>query len=69
MVGQVEARKAAAIVLKMIKEGKFAGRAIMIGGPPGTGKTAIAMGIAKSLGEHTPFTILSGSKDLRKMEL
>ena len=69
MVGQVEARKDAGIVLKMIKEGKFSGRVIMIGGPPGTGKTAIAMGIAKSLGEQTPFTILSGSEDLRKMEL
>jgi len=26
----------------MIKEGKIAGRAILIGGQPGTGKTAIA---------------------------
>lgn len=28
----------------MIKEGVIAGRAILIAGPPGTGKTAIAMG-------------------------
>ena len=28
----------------MIKEGKIAGRAVLIGGQPGTGKTAIAMG-------------------------
>ena len=42
MVGQVDARKAAGIIMNMIKEGKIAGRAILIGGQPGTGKTAIA---------------------------
>jgi len=31
----------------MIKEGKIAGRGVLIGGQPGTGKTAIAMGISK----------------------
>jgi RuvB-like protein 2 len=31
----------------MIKEGKIAGRSILIAGQPGTGKTAIAMGMAK----------------------
>jgi len=29
----------------MIKEGKIGGRAVLIAGPPGTGKTAIAMGM------------------------
>ncbi|CAG8831357.1 10040_t:CDS:1, partial [Gigaspora rosea] len=43
MVGQVKARKAAGVILQMIKEGKIAGRAILMAGPPGTGKTAIAM--------------------------
>jgi len=62
MVGQLEARKAAGIILNMIKEGKIAGRAILIGGQPGTGKTAIAMGIAKALGEETPFTMIAGSE-------
>jgi RuvB-like protein 2 len=62
MVGQLDARKAAGIILSMIKEGKIAGRAILIGGQPGTGKTAIAMGIAKALGEETPFTMLAGSE-------
>lgn len=46
----------------MIREGKIAGRGVLIGGQPGTGKTAIAMGIAKSLGDETPFTMLSGSE-------
>ena len=45
MVGQMQARRAAGIVLEMIKEGKIAGR-VLIGGQPGTGKTAIAMGMA-----------------------
>ena len=93
MVGQLKARKSAGIVLQMIKEGKIAGRAILIAGPPGTGKTAIAMGtspipplsnltwpglvlsfllwplvpclmigIAKSLGDDTPFTMISASE-------
>ena len=62
MVGQTEARRAAGIILNMIREGKIAGRAILIGGQPGTGKTAIAMGIAKALGEETPFTMMAGSE-------
>ena len=50
MVGQVNARKAAGVILKMIKEGDIAGRAIMIAGQPGTGKTAIAMGASAHAG-------------------
>eukprot|EP00923_Selenidium_pygospionis_P018264 GHVN01031996.1.p1 GENE.GHVN01031996.1~~GHVN01031996.1.p1 ORF type:complete len:490 (-),score=113.68 GHVN01031996.1:145-1614(-) len=62
MIGQKEARKAAGIVTRMIREGDIAGRAILLAGQPGTGKTAIAMGIAKALGEDTPFTHISGSE-------
>eukprot|EP00916_Digyalum_oweni_P014669 GHVL01024048.1.p1 GENE.GHVL01024048.1~~GHVL01024048.1.p1 ORF type:complete len:472 (-),score=76.87 GHVL01024048.1:85-1500(-) len=62
MVGQKKARKAAGVILQMIKEGKIAGRAILFAGQPGTGKTAIAMGMAKALGEDTPFTMLAGSE-------
>lgn len=50
------------MVYKMIKEGKIAGRAILIGGQPGTGKTALALGLARSLGDETPFTMISGSE-------
>ena len=49
MVGQTSARRAAGVILEMIREGKIAGRAILIAGQPGTGKTAIAMGIIKGL--------------------
>ena len=44
MVGQHSARRAAGVVLEMIREGKIAGRAVLLAGQPGTGKTAIAMG-------------------------
>ncbi|KAK6972483.1 ruvB-like 2, partial [Biomphalaria glabrata] len=62
MVGQVKARKAAGVVLEIIKEGKIAGRGILIAGQPGTGKTAIAMGMAQALGTDTPFTSIAGSE-------
>jgi len=62
MVGQTKARKAAGIILEMIKEGKIAGRAILMAGAPGTGKTAIALGMAQSLGADVPFTMLAASE-------
>ncbi|KAF2840367.1 TIP49-domain-containing protein [Patellaria atrata CBS 101060] len=62
LVGQEKARKAAAIILQMVKEGKIAGRAVLIAGPPSTGKTAIAMGMAQSLGQDVPFTMLASSE-------
>jgi len=62
MVGQCAARRAAGVILEMIKEGKMAGRAILIAGQPGTGKTAIAMGMAQALGQDIPFTAMAGSE-------
>lgn len=40
--------------------GKIAGRAVLLAGQPGTGKTAIAMGLAQALGPDTPFTSMAG---------
>ncbi|MCJ1284270.1 RuvB-like protein 2 [Xylographa opegraphella] len=62
LVGQEKARKAAAIILQMVKEGKIAGKAVLIAGPPSTGKTAIAMGMAQSLGSDVPFTMMAASE-------
>ncbi|XP_028839869.1 ruvB-like 2 [Denticeps clupeoides] len=62
MVGQLASRRAAGLILEMIKDGHIAGRAVLIAGQPGTGKTAIAMGVAQALGQDTPFCALAGSE-------
>jgi len=62
MVGQKQGRRAAGVLCSMIKRGKIAGRGILLAGQPGTGKTALAMGIAKNLGPNTPFVAISGSE-------
>jgi len=49
-VGQEQAREACGIVVDMIKAKKMAGRALLMAGAPGTGKTALALGIAQELG-------------------
>lgn len=73
MVGQCKAREAAGVVVKMIKIGKMAGRAILLAGPPGTGKTAIAVAIARELGKDVPFVSISGSEiyssEMKKTEV
>jgi TBP-interacting protein len=62
MVGQTEAREAAGLVVRLVKEGKFAGRAVLIAGPVGSGKTALAIGIAKELGRDVPFVPIAASE-------
>lgn len=62
MVGQRNARRAAGIILRMVKAGEIAGRGILLAGPPSSGKTAIAMGMAQALGDKTPFTMLAASE-------
>jgi RuvB-like protein 2 len=62
LVGQPDARKAAGVIVRMIQAGKISGRGVLIAGQPGTGKTAIAMGMAQSLGSETPFTKITASE-------
>jgi DNA helicase TIP49 (TBP-interacting protein) len=49
-VGQVEAREACGLIVDMIRQKKMAGRALLLAGPPATGKTALALGVSQELG-------------------
>lgn len=62
MVGQLKARRAAGILYRLVLEGKIAGRAVLIAGPAGTGKTAIAIGLSQQLGPDKPFVSISSSE-------
>jgi TBP-interacting protein len=57
----------------MIKEGKMAGRGVLFVGPSGTGKTAMAIAIARELGEDTPFVAMDASEiyssEIKKTEV
>ena len=61
-VGQEDAREACGIVVDMIRQKKMAGRALLLTGAPGTGKTALALGIAQELGSKVPFCPMVGSE-------
>jgi DNA helicase TIP49 (TBP-interacting protein) len=62
LVGQERAREAAGVVVELIKSKKMAGRALLLAGAPGTGKTALALGIAQELGTKvTPVAQLATS--------
>lgn len=62
LVGQEIAREAAGVVTDLIRSKKMAGRAILLAGPPGTGKTAVALAIAQELGPKVPFCPMVGSE-------
>jgi len=61
-VGQEQAREACGVVVDMIRGKKMAGRALLLAGAPGTGKTALALGIAQELGSKVPFCPMVGSE-------
>eukprot|EP00341_Mesodinium_pulex_P002468 CAMPEP_0116964310 /NCGR_PEP_ID=MMETSP0467-20121206/48478_1 /TAXON_ID=283647 /ORGANISM="Mesodinium pulex, Strain SPMC105" /LENGTH=111 /DNA_ID=CAMNT_0004653201 /DNA_START=271 /DNA_END=606 /DNA_ORIENTATION=+ len=73
MVGQEKAREASGIVVELIKAKKMAGKALMMVGPPGTGKTALALAIAQELGPKVPFCPMVGSEvfstEVKKTEI
>mmetsp|Transcript_16284 Transcript_16284/g.24548 ORF Transcript_16284/g.24548 Transcript_16284/m.24548 type:complete len:460 (-) Transcript_16284:110-1489(-) len=73
LVGQEKAREAAGIVVELIKAKKMAGRALLLAGPPGTGKTALALAISQELGTKVPFCPMVGSEvfstEVKKTEI
>ncbi|XP_041349852.1 ruvB-like 1 [Gigantopelta aegis] len=73
LVGQELAREAAGVVVELIRSKKMAGRAMLLAGPPGTGKTAIALAIAQELGSKVPFCPMVGSEvystEIKKTEV
>jgi len=62
LIGQVKARKAMGLVYKLIRQGKIGGRAILLAGPPSSGKTALAMGLAQQLGSDGTHNGKSGNE-------
>ncbi|VDL95445.1 unnamed protein product [Schistocephalus solidus] len=73
LVGQEGAREAAGLIVEMIRSKKMAGRAVLMAGPPATGKTAIALAIAQELGNRVPFCPMVGSEvfssEIKKTEV
>ncbi|KAG5858555.1 TIP49 P-loop domain-containing protein [Encephalitozoon hellem] len=73
VVGQEDAREAAGLIVEMVKTKRMSGRAVLISGPAGCGKTALAVGISEELGAGTPFTSMSGSEvysnEIKKTEV
>lgn len=73
LVGQEKAREACGVVVDLIKSRKMAGRALLLAGAPGTGKTALALGIAQELGPKVPFCPMVGSEvfssEVKKTEI
>ena len=62
LVGQTGAREAAGVVADLIRARKMAGKALLLAGPPATGKTAIAMALAQELGPKVPFCPMVASE-------
>jgi RuvB-like protein 1 (pontin 52) len=73
LVGQCNGREAAGILVDMIKAKKMAGKAVMFCGPPGTGKTALAIAVSQELGSRVPFCPMVGSEvystEIKKTEV
>ncbi|TCD66217.1 RuvB ATP-dependent DNA helicase pontin [Steccherinum ochraceum] len=61
-IEQTNAREACGVVVDLVKSRKFSGRALLLVGAPGTGKTALALAIAQELGSKVPFCPMVGSE-------
>jgi len=61
-VGQGAAREACGVVVDLIRAKKMSGRAELLAGGPGPGKTALALAVSRELGTKVPFCPIVGSE-------
>ncbi|KAK5175307.1 RuvB ATP-dependent DNA helicase pontin [Saxophila tyrrhenica] len=61
-IGQTSAREACGVVVDLIRSKKMAGKAVLLAGGPGTGKTALALAVSQELGTKVPFCLMTGSE-------
>jgi RuvB-like protein 1 (pontin 52) len=54
--------KACGLVVDLVKAKKMSGRAVLLAGGPGTGKTALALAVSQELGTKVPFCPIVGSE-------
>lgn len=57
-----EPQQACGVVVDLIKSKKMSGRAVLLAGGPGTGKTALALAVSQELGTKVPFCPIVGSE-------
>jgi RuvB-like protein 1 (pontin 52) len=73
LVGQDKAREACGLVVDLIRSKRMSGRALLLAGAPGSGKTALAMAVAQELGPKVPFRPMVGSEvyssEVKKTEI
>ncbi|OQO08492.1 RuvB-like helicase 1 [Cryoendolithus antarcticus] len=61
-IGQTAAREACGVIVDLIRAKKMAGKAVLLAGGPGTGKTALALAVSQELGTKVPFCLMTGSE-------
>ena len=54
--------KACSVVVDLVRAKKMSGRAVLLAGGPGTGKTALALAVSQELGTKVPFCPMVGSE-------